>query len=33
MLSTQVSNNLAQALYESLGYTKNEEFYQYQLKL
>jgi ribosomal protein S18 acetylase RimI-like enzyme len=33
MLSTQISNNLAQALYESLGYIKNEEFYQYQLKL
>jgi GNAT superfamily N-acetyltransferase len=33
VLSTQISNNLAQALYESLGYTKNEEFYQYQLKL
>jgi GNAT superfamily N-acetyltransferase len=33
ILSTQISNNLAQALYESLGYAKNEEFYQYQLKL
>jgi ribosomal protein S18 acetylase RimI-like enzyme len=33
VLSTQISNTLAQALYESLGYTKNEEFYQYQLKL
>jgi ribosomal protein S18 acetylase RimI-like enzyme len=33
VLSTQTSNNLAQALYESLGYTKNEEFYHYQLQL
>jgi GNAT superfamily N-acetyltransferase len=33
VLSTQISNTLAQALYESLGYTNNEEFYQYQLKL
>jgi hypothetical protein len=33
ILSTQISNNSAQTLYESLGYTKNEDFYQYQLKL
>jgi ribosomal protein S18 acetylase RimI-like enzyme len=33
VLSTQISNNSAQTLYESLGYTKNEEFYQYQLRL
>jgi ribosomal protein S18 acetylase RimI-like enzyme len=33
VLSTQISNNLAQAFYESYGYTKNEEFYQYQLTL
>jgi ribosomal protein S18 acetylase RimI-like enzyme len=33
VLSTQISNTLAQALYESLGYIKNEYFYQYQLKL
>jgi GNAT superfamily N-acetyltransferase len=33
VLSTHISNTLAQALYESLSYTKNEDFYQYQLKL
>ncbi len=33
VLFTQISNTLAQGLYESIGYTKNEEFYQYQLKL
>ena len=33
VLSTKMSNNLAQALYESLGYTKDEEFYHYSLPL
>jgi GNAT superfamily N-acetyltransferase len=33
ILSTQTSNSSAQVLYESLGYTKNEEFDRYQLKL
>jgi GNAT superfamily N-acetyltransferase len=33
VLSTQTSNNLAQSLYEPLGYIKNEDFYHYQLKL
>ncbi len=30
-LATQVSNTLAQNLYESMGYTKNESFYHYSL--
>lgn len=30
-LSTQVTNSAAQALYESLGYQKDEEFYHYSL--
>jgi ribosomal protein S18 acetylase RimI-like enzyme len=30
-LATQVSNTLAQNLYESLGYIKNESFYYYSL--
>lgn len=33
ILSTQMSNIAAQALYESLGYSKNEEFYHYALRL
>jgi ribosomal protein S18 acetylase RimI-like enzyme len=33
ILSTQMSNVAAQALYESLGYSKNEEFYHYALRL
>ena len=28
-LATQVSNTFAQNLYESMGYTKNEDFYHY----
>jgi ribosomal protein S18 acetylase RimI-like enzyme len=32
-LSTQSSNTIAQSLYQSLGYIKNEEFYQYALAL
>lgn len=30
-LATQVSNNCAQNLYESMGYIKNESFYHYSL--
>jgi ribosomal protein S18 acetylase RimI-like enzyme len=30
-LATQVSNTLAQNLYESMGYIKNESFYHYSL--
>ncbi len=30
-LATQTSNTLAQNLYESMGYTKNESFYHYSL--
>ena len=33
VLSTQTSNTLAQDLYESLGYLKNEDFYHYSLTL
>ena len=33
ILSTQVSNLAAQTLYESLGYSKNQEFYHYALQL
>ena len=33
ILSTQVANFAAQSLYHSLGYIKNEEFYQYSLRL
>jgi ribosomal protein S18 acetylase RimI-like enzyme len=32
-LSTQVSNGAAQALYKSLGYGKDENFYHYALQL
>lgn len=32
-LATQISNTAAQALYESLGYCKEEEFYHYSLRL
>ncbi|GAB4178446.1 MAG: hypothetical protein Fur006_10890 [Coleofasciculaceae cyanobacterium] len=33
VLSTKISNQLAQALYESLGYVKDEQFYHYSLPL
>lgn len=33
ILATQISNTAAQALYESLGYSKDEEFYHYGLRL
>jgi ribosomal protein S18 acetylase RimI-like enzyme len=33
ILSTQVANITAQSLYESLGYSKNEDFYHYALQL
>lgn len=33
ILSTQVSNLPAQTLYESLGYSKNKDFYHYALHL
>lgn len=33
VLATQISNVLAQALYESLGYNKDKEFYHYVLEL
>ena len=33
ILSTQVSNTTAQSLYESLGYIKNKDFYNYALQL
>lgn len=33
ILSTQISNNVAQNIYESLGYKKDEEFYHYSLSL
>jgi GNAT superfamily N-acetyltransferase len=33
ILSTQISNIAAQALYESRGYTKDKEFYHYALRL
>jgi GNAT superfamily N-acetyltransferase len=33
ILSTQISNAAAQALYESLGYRKDENFYHYSLSL
>jgi ribosomal protein S18 acetylase RimI-like enzyme len=32
-LATEVSNEKAQALYESLGYERDTEFYQYSLEL
>jgi ribosomal protein S18 acetylase RimI-like enzyme len=32
-LATQISNTAAQALYESLGYCQDEEFYHYSLRL
>jgi ribosomal protein S18 acetylase RimI-like enzyme len=32
-LATQISNLAAQSLYESLGYSKEEEFYNYTLSL
>ncbi|MBD2307973.1 GNAT family N-acetyltransferase [Chroococcidiopsis sp. FACHB-1243] len=32
-LATQISNISAQALYESLGYTRDEEFYHYSLRV
>lgn len=32
-LSTQVANIVAQSLYESLGYKKNQDFYHYALQL
>jgi ribosomal protein S18 acetylase RimI-like enzyme len=32
-LATQISNTAAQALYKSLGYCKDEEFYHYSLRL
>jgi ribosomal protein S18 acetylase RimI-like enzyme len=31
-LVTQISNTLAQVLYESRGYLKDEEFYHYTLR-
>jgi GNAT superfamily N-acetyltransferase len=33
ILATQISNMAAQALYESLGYSKDKEFYHYALRL
>lgn len=33
ILSTQISNIAGQALYESRGYSKDEEFYHYALRL
>jgi ribosomal protein S18 acetylase RimI-like enzyme len=33
ILATQVSNAAAQSLYQSLGYSKNEDFYYYALAL
>jgi GNAT superfamily N-acetyltransferase len=33
ILATQISNMLAQELYESRGYLKDEEFYHYALRL
>ena len=33
ILATQISNTATQALYESLGYSKDEEFYHYALRL
>jgi ribosomal protein S18 acetylase RimI-like enzyme len=33
ILATQISNAAAQALYESLGYIKDEVFYHYTLRL
>jgi ribosomal protein S18 acetylase RimI-like enzyme len=32
-LATQVSNSIAQNLYESMGYTKNESFYHYSFSI
>jgi GNAT superfamily N-acetyltransferase len=33
VLSTEVTNAAAQALYEKLGWTRNTDFYSYQLEL
>ncbi|MCU0541638.1 MAG: GNAT family N-acetyltransferase [Oscillatoriaceae cyanobacterium Prado104] len=33
ILATQISNMAAQALYESLGYNKDREFYHYAMQL
>lgn len=33
ILATQVSNTIAQSLYESLGYVKDKNFYHYTLQL
>ncbi len=33
ILSTQISNNIAQSIYESLGYCKDEDFFHYALRL
>jgi ribosomal protein S18 acetylase RimI-like enzyme len=33
ILATQISNTNAQQLYEARGYTKDEEFYHYALRL
>lgn len=33
VLATQISNVVAQSLYESRGYVKDEEFYHYALRL
>jgi len=33
VLATQISNGVAQSLYESCGYAKDEEFYHYVLRL
>lgn len=33
VLATKISNMSAQALYESLGYARDEEFYHYSLRL
>ena len=33
ILTTQISNAAAQALYESLGYIKDEVFYHYTLRI
>jgi ribosomal protein S18 acetylase RimI-like enzyme len=33
ILATQISNVAAQALYESFGYSKDQEFYHYTLQL
>jgi ribosomal protein S18 acetylase RimI-like enzyme len=33
ILATQISNTNAQQFYEARGYTKDEEFYHYALRL